>query len=60
MTIKQAATYLGVKVNTMRYLRRTKQLPFAKIGAELRIRQPDLEAYIDRMTEPARTGPTDR
>ena len=56
MSIQDAAAYLGVTVDTMRWLRRTKRLPFAKIGAELRVTKVALDAYIDSVTEPARTG----
>ena len=59
MSIQDAAVYLGVKVDTMRWLRRTKQLPFVKIGAKLMIRQSALETYIEQMTELVRPGPTD-
>lgn len=56
MSIQDAALYLGVKVDTMRWLRRTKQLAFVKIGARLMVRQSALDAYILRVEEPARTG----
>ena len=59
MSIQDAAVYLGVKVDTMRWLRRTKRLPFVKIGARVMVRRPALEAYIDQMTEPARPGRPD-
>lgn len=56
MTIQDAAVYLGAKLDTLRWLRRTKRLPFVKIGAKLMIKQSILDAYIDQMTEPARPG----
>ena len=34
----------------------TKRLPFVKIGARLMVRKSALDAYIDRIEEPARTG----
>lgn len=54
MDLENAAKYLGVKCDTMRFLRRTKQLPFVRIGAKLYLKQHDLDSYIERMTEPAR------
>lgn len=56
MDLENAAKYLGVDLGTIRWIRRMKKLPFVKIGAKLMVKQSALDAYIDRVEEPARTG----
>ena len=51
MTIEHAAAYLGVKVNTLRWLRRTRKLPFVKIGAKVMIKQSAIDEYIEAQTD---------
>lgn len=53
MNIQTAAEYLGVTVATMRWLRRTKQVTFYKLGARLMVKQPDLDNYLQTVKEPA-------
>ena len=53
MDIENAALYLGTKVPTLRWLRRMRKLPFVKLGAKLMVKKSDLDAYIERATEPA-------
>ena len=56
MDLENAARYLGTTVNTMRWLRRMKKLPFIRLGAKLMIKKSDLDEYIEQNTEPAITG----
>ena len=56
MDLRSAAHYLGVSVDSMRWLRRMKKLPFLKIGAKLKVRQADLDDFIQAAIEPAIMG----
>lgn len=53
MTPKQAAEYLGTKVQTLAIWRSTKryQLPFVKVGSNVRYRKSDLDEFLQRRTE---------
>ena len=51
MDLENAAQYLGCKVSTVRWMRRTKKLPFARIGAKLMVRKSDLDAYVQSSLE---------
>lgn len=46
---EQAAEFLNIKPNTLAVWRSTKRypIPFVKIGACVRYRRPDLEAFIE-------------
>jgi len=46
MDIKEAATYLGLSVFTVRKLAKNKGLPAAKIGRAYRFIRDDLDSYI--------------
>ena len=54
MDLESAAIYLGVKIGTLRWLRRMKKLPFVKLGCRVMVKQGDLDAYIEAQTEPMR------
>ena len=54
MDLENAARYLGCKVDTLRWLRRMKKLPFVKLGQRLMVKQRDLDAYVEAATEPVR------
>jgi len=54
MDLENAAKYLGCKIDTLRWLRRMKKLPFVKLGQRLMVKQRDLDNYIESKTEPVR------
>ena len=53
MDLENAAAYLGVSVGTVRWLRRTKKLPFVRIGAKLHVRQQDIDTYLENLAKSA-------
>ena len=53
MTLENAAQYLGVKIGTVRWLRRMRKLPFVKLGAKLYVKRQDIDTYIEAITETA-------
>jgi excisionase family DNA binding protein len=44
--IDQAATFLGMTVESVRYLARHKRIPAAKVGRSWRFHRNDLEVFI--------------
>jgi len=48
MKIEEAAEYMCSTVVTMRWLRRTKQLSFIKLGGKLMIRRQKLDDWIEQ------------
>lgn len=46
MPIDQAATFLGMTVESVRYLARHKRIPAAKVGRSWRFHRDDLEGFI--------------
>jgi len=56
MDLAQAAEYLGVKVSSMRWLRRTGRLPFFRLGQRLRIRKDTIDKYIEAQEAVAAGG----
>ena len=52
MDLENVALYLGVDLGTIRWMRRMKKLPFVKLGGRLYVKQQDIDAYVDVMTEP--------
>ena len=53
MDLQNAARYVGVKVDTIRWLRRTRKIPFVRLGARLMVSKSDLDAFIEAAKEPA-------
>ena len=53
MDLENAAQYLGVNIGTIRWMRRMKKLPFVRLGGKLYLKQCDLDAYIEEVTERA-------
>ena len=53
MNLERAAEYLSIKVSTLYYLRRTKQITCYLVGGKLRFRQEDLDAYVEKCRLPA-------
>ena len=49
MTPRDAAVYIGVKINTLAVWRMTNRygLPFVKLGKVIRYRKSDLDEWID-------------
>ncbi len=47
MDIPNAAKYLGCPESSIRWMRRMRKLPFARIGAKLMVRQSDLDKYVE-------------
>ena len=49
MTSRDAAVYIGVKINTLTVWRMTNQygLPFVKLGKVVRYRKADLDIWIE-------------
>jgi len=50
VSISEAGRYLGVSADTVRRLIHAGHIPHARIGASIRIRRTDLEAYLDSQT----------
>lgn len=50
ISIPEAGRYLGVSPDTVRRLIRAGDIPHARIGASIRIRRIDLDAYLDSQT----------
>lgn len=50
MTPRDAAVYIGVKINTLAVWRMTNKydLPFVKLGRVIRYRKTDLDEWIDK------------
>jgi excisionase family DNA binding protein len=46
ISIDEAAKYLGMNSNSVRYLARNKRIPAAKIGRGWRFHQGDLESFV--------------
>lgn len=46
MPIEQAATFLGMSVESVRYLARHKRIPAAKVGRSWRFHKDHLEDFI--------------
>lgn len=47
MDMENAARYLGTSISAMRWYRRLGRLPFFRCGRFLRIKQSDLDAFVD-------------
>jgi excisionase family DNA binding protein len=47
---KEAAVYLGLKVNTIYKKARLRELPFVKVGRSLRFDLQALERYVEQHT----------
>lgn len=47
MTVKQAAEYLGMSLNTMYKLLRQRKLPARRIGYQWRIRKAILDKFLE-------------
>jgi excisionase family DNA binding protein len=50
VSIPEAGKYLGVSPDTVRRLIHAGDIPHARIGASIRIRRADLDAYLDSQT----------
>jgi excisionase family DNA binding protein len=46
LTIEDAATYLGLSTDSVRYLARLKRIPGAKVGRTWRFLKDDLDTFI--------------
>ena len=48
---KEAAEYLGVSPQTLAFwaCRRTRELPFVKLGRRVKYRKSDLDAFVSHM-----------
>jgi len=58
ISIEPASHYLGRSVHSVRYLVRTKQVPFVRIGSRIFFDQKALDEFISQRTTPAREVPT--
>jgi excisionase family DNA binding protein len=47
MDIEDAAAYLGVGVDSVRWLVRTRKLPAGKVGKRLKFKKADVDRYIE-------------
>ena len=47
MDVESVAAYLGVGVDSVRWLVRTRKLPAGKVGKRLKFRQADVDKYIE-------------
>jgi excisionase family DNA binding protein len=60
MSIEEAAKYLGMSEETVRYLARSKRIPAGKIGRKWRLNKADLEAFLrGQYDEPQSTTTVD-
>lgn len=50
VSVPEAGRYLGVSPDTVRRLIHAGDIPHARIGASIRIRRTDLDAYLDSHT----------
>lgn len=50
VSVAEAGRYLGVSADTVRRLIHAGDIPHARIGASIRIRRADLDAYLDSCT----------
>lgn len=50
LNVKEAAHYLGVKVNTLRKKTRLREFPFVKVGGSVRFDVRALDLYIEQHT----------
>jgi len=48
MGIEDAARYMCCSVTTMRWLRRTRQVLFIKLGGKLMVRRQNLDKWIEQ------------
>mgnify|MGYP006098265369 CR=1 FL=1 len=53
LDVDGAADLLGTSVRHIRRLRAASRIPFVKIGAKLRFRRSELDAYIEANSHPA-------
>lgn len=51
MSIEDAATFLGMSEETVRYLARSKRIPAGKIGRKWRLNKDDLEKFLREQYE---------
>jgi excisionase family DNA binding protein len=57
LTVAEVAEMLRVSTMTVYRLIRTGELPAVRIGRSYRVREPDLEAYLEsQVVEPDRAG----
>jgi len=49
MDIQSVSAYLGVSVDSVRWLVRTKKIPAGKVGKRLKFRKSDLDRYISEV-----------
>ena len=52
--INQAAEYLGMTVESVRYLARHKRIPAAKVGRAWRFHKADLDSFIRNQYSPSK------
>ena len=50
VSVPEAGKYLSVSPDTVRRLIHAGRIPHARIGASIRIRRADLDAYLDSQT----------
>jgi excisionase family DNA binding protein len=50
VSVPEAGRYLGVSSDTVRRLIHAGDIPHARIGASIRIRRMDLDAYLESRT----------
>ena len=51
MTVRQAADYLDIGCNSVYDLCNRGELPHTRIGKSIRVRKPDIDAYLEANTE---------
>jgi excisionase family DNA binding protein len=60
MSIEDAATFLGMSEETVRYLARSKRIPAGKIGRKWRLNKEDLEKFLrEQYVESKPASPVD-
>jgi excisionase family DNA binding protein len=55
MTVRHAATFLGVSIATIRRLIRQGRLPYYRVRERIILTQDDLQAYLLAQRVPSRT-----
>lgn len=57
MSIEDAASFLGMSTETVRYLARSKRIPAGKIGRKWRLNKEDLEKFLrEQYEQPAKSS----
>jgi len=54
MDIANAAIYLGISVDSLRWIKRMRRVPFYKLEKRIMFSKGDLDEYLERRKVPAK------